>query len=252
VIPTYRFDGDVTIVNLGDLHRGSNYCDNTLLNRHIKRIADDDSIYWVSTGDMMETAIKNGKSSPYQAMSPEDEAERLSEEIQPIAGKCLGFVASNHPNRIKKEVGLSFDKYLAGQAQLPFLGVHATIKVVCGRLAYFINLHHGVGGGTEGNKVNRAIKLSQNQLGCDIYMTGHTHSMSHVPDIQRVLDRKRDKYCDIEVHHLTTGHYLHYEDHYPEEMGLKKKPKGCCLVHLTHNESGQQQNKVITPTFWTS
>ena len=249
MIPVYHFDNDIKIYNLGDIHRGNNNCDTDLLAKNIALIKDDPYAYWVSTGDLLETAIKSSKSSCYEATTPEEELDALSAELKPIRKKCLGFVASNHQDRIKKEVGLSLDKVLADRAKIKFLGISAVIKVVCGRAAYFIFMHHGVGGGTDGNKVNRAMKLAQNVHGADIYLTGHTHSFNHVPDIQVVLDRKRDKKTEIISHHITTGHYLQYKGSYAESMGLKAKPTGSAVILLGASPTGNQNNKKIKVEF---
>ena len=235
----YRFDSPVSVVNLGDIHRGNNNCDTKLLKKIIATIKDTESMYWISTGDLLETAIKSSKSSCYEASTPEEELDALSFELEPIRHKCLGFVASNHQNRIKKEVGLSLDKVLADRAKIPFLGIFAVIKVVCGKAAYFIAMHHGVGGGTDGNKVNRAMKLAQNCLGADVYMTGHTHSFSYVQDVQTVIDRKRDNLQTFSTHHVTTGHYLQYEGSYAEDMGLKAKPCGSAMITLGYADVGK-------------
>ncbi|HAR37915.1 MAG TPA: hypothetical protein DCS09_04695 [Porphyromonadaceae bacterium] len=242
---TYQFSHPVDIVNLGDIHRGNNNCDTNLLRKNIQQIADNPNMYWISTGDMLETAIKSSKSSCYEASTPEEELDALSLELEPIRLKCLGFTASNHQNRIKKEVGLSLDKILADRAQIPYLGIAATIKVTCGRCSYFIAMHHGVGGGTAGNKVNRAVGLAQNWLGADIYFTGHTHSFAHVTDIQTIIDRKRDKMTEIVTHHITTGHYLQYKGSYAEDLGLKAKPRGSAVVSLGFNEVGKQELKRV-------
>jgi len=249
LIPVYKFENDISIVNLGDIHRGNNNCDTALLKKIINHIHGDKNTYWVSTGDLLETAVKSSKSSCYESSTPEEELEALSEELRPIRKKCLGFVASNHQNRIRKEVGLSLDKVLARSAKIPFLGIGSTIKVVCGRAAYFINLHHGVGGGTEGNKVNRAIKLAQNNLGCDIYLTGHTHTFSYVQDIQKLVDRKRDRLTRIVSHHVCTGHYIVYTGSYAEDMGLKAKPRGSSVVHLQASGTGNESNKMVRVDF---
>lgn len=245
----YRFDHAVKIYNLGDIHRGNNNCDEAKLRKIITAIAADPAAYWVSTGDLLETATKNSKSSCYEASTPEEELEALSAELQPIREKCLGFVASNHQNRIKKETGLSLDKVLADRAKIPFLGISAVIKVVCGRNSYFISMHHGVGGGTDGNKVNRAMKLSQNWHGLDIYLTGHTHSFSYVQDVQNLIDRKRDKVTRIVTHHVTTGHFLKYEGSYAEDLGLKEKPTGCSVVELAAHPVGNEGNKLVEVKF---
>lgn len=249
MIPTYRFDGGVKIVNLGDVHRGSKHCDVKLYRKVIKTIKDNDDMYWVSTGDLMENATRNSVSSPYDAVSPEEEIELLEEELKPIRKKCLGFVGSNHPRRTKKESGLDADKTLAARAKIPFLGVQSVIKVTCGRCSYFIYLHHGVGGGMTGNKIARAERLAVNLLGCDVYMTGHTHTFAHWSDIHSMVDRKRDKITDIVTTHTVTGHYIKYTDSYAEEIGLKKKPRGSVVISLAGNESGKQENKKIKVDF---
>jgi hypothetical protein len=249
MVPVYKFNDGISLVNLGDIHRGNNNCDTNLLKKNISIIKDDPAMYWISTGDLLETAIKSSKSSCYEASTPEEELEALSAELEPIKNKCLGFCASNHQNRIKKEVGLDLDKVLADRAQIPYLGIGAIIKVVCGRCAYWISLHHGIGGGTAGNKVNRSLVLAQNNLGCDLYLTGHTHSFSYVTDVQNCVDRKRDKMVSIETHHVTTGHYLVYKGSYAEEMGLKAKPLGSSIVYLGANGNGRQDHKKIKVDF---
>lgn len=242
---SYQFDFPVKIVNLGDIHRGNNNSDVNLFRKNITLIAEDPHTYWISTGDLLETATKNSKSSCYEAVSPETELDAMAEDLLPIRHKCLGFVASNHHKRISREVGLSLDKILADRAKIPYLGISSVIKVTCGRCSYFLVLHHGVGGGTDGNKVNRAMRLSQNWLGADIYLTGHTHSYNHVLDIQNIIDRKRGKTTKIITHHVTTGHYIQYDGSYAEDMGLKEKPRGSACVSLGFHDVGQQHNKTI-------
>lgn len=245
IMEIYQFPHEVRIYNLGDIHRGNKTCNTSRLYKTIAAIKDDPHARWISTGDILETATNNSKSDSYSAMSPDEELTAIAEEFAPIASKCLGFVASNHHHRIEREVGLSLDTVLAEKLSIPFLGKSARIVVVCGRCAYFINLHHGVGGGTDGNKLNRAITLAQNWLGLDIYMTGHTHTYDHCPIIQTVIDRKRRKMTEIKSHIVITGHYLGYEGSYAEDMGLKAKPIGSAVVELGYNDVGVEANKKI-------
>jgi hypothetical protein len=247
---THQFDRAIRLYNLGDVHYGSHLCDEPLLKKLINTIAADDSAYWVSTGDLLDAALKNSKSSVYESCSPEEELDGLTSLLQPIQSKCLGFVASNHHNRVQREVGISLDRVLADRSGLPFLGISAIIKITCGRCSYFISLHHGVGGGSSGNKLNRAMTLAQNWLGADVYFTGHTHSFSYAQDIQTIIDRKRDKTTEITTHHVTTGHYIKYPGSYAEDLGLKAKPRGSAFAGLTANGSGQELNKAVAVGFW--
>ena len=250
VMETHSFDRAIRLYNLGDIHFGSHLCDQSLLQKLIDKIASDEDAYWVSTGDLLDTALKSSKSSVYESCSPEEELDGLTSLIQPIKSKCLGFVASNHHNRVRKEVGISLDRVLADRSGLPFLGISAIIKITCGRCSYFLAMHHGTGGGTSGNKLNRAMVLSQNWLGADIYFTGHTHSFAYAQDIQTLIDRKRDKTTEITTHHVTTGHYIQYNGSYAEDMGLKAKPRGSAWVGLTANGVGNEKNKRVAVGFW--
>lgn len=241
----HQFPHEIRLYNLGDVHRGNKTCNVSRFLKTVNAIKADPHARWISTGDILETATNNSKSDSYSAMSPEEELDAITDELAPIVDKCLGFVASNHHNRIEKEVGLSLDTILSSRLKIPFLGKSAIIEVVCGRCAYFIGMHHGVGGGTDGNKVNRALKLAQNWLGLDVYMTGHTHTYSYHPDIQTVLDRKRRKTTEITSHHIITGHYIDYPGSYAEDMGLKAKPIGSAVVELAFHDAGNEMNKRV-------
>ena len=75
MIPAYRFGESISIVNLGDVHRGNNNCDTGLLNKIVNYIRDHSHVYWVSTGDMLETALKGSKSSVYEASTVQEELD---------------------------------------------------------------------------------------------------------------------------------------------------------------------------------
>lgn len=71
----------------------------------------------------------------------------LPQEPKPIAPKCLGVVESNYHHRFYKLVGMSLDRLFCRELNIPFLVDMAVIKVVCGKVAYYIAMHHGHGPG---------------------------------------------------------------------------------------------------------
>lgn len=249
-ITQYKFSDRIRLYNLGDIHRGNAQCDVKFLHMAIKAIQNDKRAYWVSTGDLLEIATTSCVSDSYEAMSPQDELDTLCEELEPIKSKCLGLVASNHHNRINKESGLNLDKLISMQMGIKFLGISSIIDVTCKRCSYFIHMHHGVGGGTQGNKVNRALKVAENYSGCDIYFSGHTHTYSHTPFQQRVVDRKRVKIRSILSHSIVTGHCLDWSGSYAEKMALRPAPIGFAYVDLGALNSGREANKKIEPGFF--
>lgn len=175
-IPHYHLPSDCLLYNLGDVHRGDEACDVPLFERIIKQIEREDHARWVSTGDLLNCALAGGKSSSYTSASVQEELESLTKDLKPIAGKCLGFVASNHPGRMDKAVGANLDKILAQYLGIPYLGKRGRIAVTCNRLSYWIALHHLCGGGaTAGAKANKIERLATWMPGFDLYLGGHTH-----------------------------------------------------------------------------
>lgn len=251
-IPVHRFKKGIKIWNLGDIHRGNKTCNAAFLRKAVKEIAKDKHSYWISTGDMLEAAIRHSVSEVHGTMDIDQELDRLKEELAPITHKCLGFVESNHHERVKKHTGASLDRMVANELKIPFLGISGVINIICGRCAYFIVLHHGVGGGTSGNKINRALQLASIHPGADVYMTGHTHAYGHVPFTQRVIDKKRNLVTELTSHIVVTGHCVKWSKSYAERMGLKPLPNGFSVVELSANNSGHSNNKKVEPSFFSN
>ena len=155
-----RFDSAIEIVNIGDLHRGDKCCDYQSFYNVVEYIANNKNTYWVSTGDLLNVALKSSKSDVYSSLSVKEELKLFIEEISQISNKCLGIVGSNHHRRFEREVGLSLDEILCVQTDLPYLGDIGVIDCTCGGCSYFIALHHGVGGGrTIGAKSNELVRF---------------------------------------------------------------------------------------------
>ena len=189
-IKKYKYGRTIKVYNLGDVHRGNNSCDLDFLHKVIKKIKNDKDAFWLSTGDLLEVGTTQSVSGPYDSLTVQEELDYIVDELRPIKNKCLGMVASNHHERIKRATGLSLDKAVCTALEIPYLGITGVINITVGRAAYYCVLHHGVGGGTQGNKVNRALNLAKIHAGADIYFTGHTHSYSYTPFLQNILTKR--------------------------------------------------------------
>lgn len=249
-IKRYEFPGTIEIMDIGDVHRGSKACDVDLFHKTINYVADHDNCYWVSTSDILETALrKDSFGAIYHSMTLQEELDCVVDELRPIANKCLGFVASNHHKRLEKSVGLNLDLVLSQRLNIPFLGVSGIIQAVCDKNSYFIHMHHGMGGGsTPGAKTNASFKTSNVLVDADLYLSGHTHCYNHFSYEVDTIDRKRNKVATVLSHFVTTGHYLTYEKCYAIEALYKKAPKCAALITLKGHSSGFK--KLITPRMY--
>ena len=244
-IKKHSFDHEIKLYNLADVHRGHELCDSDFFHRIIDDIRTDPHAFWVSTGDLGEIALKNSKGNVYESKSPQWELETLVEELTPIASKCLGVVFSNHPKRIQDVSGLEFDKILCDRLGIDYLGKTGYLALKVGNGTYFAILHHGSGGGTTGNKVNRAKQLSIQRPGADLYLTGHVHTCIDFPIFQKYIDRKRLTVVKVNSRHQIGGHFIRYDDSYADMMMLEESPVACGVTYLGFCKTGRNSDKSI-------
>lgn len=249
-IPQYHFNNGVAIFNLGDVHRGDAACNVSALHKTINEIKNTGA-YWVSTGDLLNVAIKSSISDVHGSMSLQKELELLTTELKPIADKCLGFVGSNHHRRINNATGLEFDKVVANNLRIPYLGKVGLINVTCGGASYFIAMHHGVGGGKRrGGKVNNLEDLSSLIPSADVYLEGHTHAYASFINETPYIDRKRNSLRYYKSHFITTGHYLEWEGSYAQDYKMRPMPNGSSVVELGFAVVGTSNAKSVKSSFF--
>lgn len=242
-IKKYTFDTDIQILNIGDLHRGDNACDVSLFYDCIDYITRNKNCYWISTGDILNTAIRNGKhASIYGSVKLEDEYEYCMDEFRQISDKCLGVVSSNHHLRVFNAIGMSLDKLFCRELNVPYLGDMGLINIVCDKNSYYAALFHGCGAGaTIGAKANGLEKLSQVFPCADLYLTGHTHTYQSFISEVPYIDRKRTKLSYFQSYFCTTGHFLNWNESYAPQLGLKPSPKGAAHIEFHASPCGNKK-----------
>ena len=247
-IPTFKFYSDINIYNLGDVHRGDDACNVALFRKVVNTIAEDDIGWWISTGDLLNVALKTSVSDSSKSKPLGKEFDLLIEELQPIKKRCLGIVDSNHHRRFDRAVGMSLDAVISSHVdlQIPYLGKIGVLNVVCDSAAYYIVLHHGVGFGRKrGSKANNLEELGDIIPSADVYMEGHTHSYDYFINEVPYIDKKRQLLNYHKAHFATTGHFLNWEDSYAQDFKLRPKPQGVAMVTLSANTVGRSAMKSV-------
>ncbi len=245
-ISQHCFDTDIVIFNIGDVHRGDEGCNTKLFYKVIAEVQRMDNARWVSTGDLLNVALKTSKSDCYKSKPLGQEMKLLEEELKPIASKCLGLVESNHHRRFDLLTGMSLDEQICGRLNIPFLGKLGILNVTCERNTYFIVMHHGTGAGKKrGSKTNSTEALGELIPAADVYMEGHTHSFDHFVDETSYIDRKRGSLVCQESTFVVTGHFLNWEESYAMDMKLPSRPKGSAVIELTASNQGKRSSKKI-------
>lgn len=185
--------------------------------------ADECGIFLM--GDIFNCASRISKTSPFESESGQTEFDKAVEIFEPYRELIIGAIRGNHEHRMVDQFGFDPLAALCGRLNIPYQGITATIKVQVGvrkenpnwyENTYYVAAHHSRGGGgTLGNSLNRATLLERLVTGCDVYMIGHNHQLSH--GCRKVFQPTPTGIKERKVHYVSCGAYLTYENSYAEE-----------------------------------
>lgn len=185
---------NVEIVPLADLHIGDPHCDMELIKEKINYIKDNEHVYCLLNGDLMNNSTKNSVGDVYgEKLKPMEQLARVCVLFEPIKHKIFAVTNGNHEARSYKWDGIDLmkllsiqlgieDKY-ANESALIFLRfgeMSRGIKESKGsgkvrQMCYTLFLTHGSGGGRkEGAKAIRLADMAT-IVDADIYIHSHTH-----------------------------------------------------------------------------
>ncbi len=175
------------IIPLADLHIGDPLCDMALIQEKIEYIKNNENVYCLLNGDLMNNSTKNSVGDVYgEKLTPMEQLAKVCVLFEPIKEKILAVTNGNHEFRSYKWDGVDLmklfclqlgieDKY-ANESALIFLrfgdqGTHNRHLPV----PYVLFVTHGSGGGRkEGAKAIRLADMA-NIVDADIYIHSHTH-----------------------------------------------------------------------------
>lgn len=193
-----------TVIPLGDIHLGNAACDEKLLKKVIKRIADDDDCLWIGLGDYAE--FINRRDPRFDPRSLADwielhdlvdlsqvQVDRLCDYLKPIMPKCLALIEGNHESAITHHYERAIYAEIVARTKQEMrtvdhigLGMMGWLQLIFrrgdgnkkrgGTTIINISLHHGfVGGRLAGAKaLNMQRWLWSHD--CDIAIFGHSHN----------------------------------------------------------------------------
>lgn len=238
-----------------DWHIGSKSARLDGVRRYVKHVKDN-NLFWVSLGDLAENNLKSSPGSCLeQTLSPDDQHDIIRDLLEPIKHNCLGLVDGNHEYRTKKEAGISFTKSLAESLAIDnrFFRISWLGCIILERARahqnYFVHGTHGAGGGgTDGGKLNAALKMGRMIQNVDLHLMGHAHSdLTSRPDILRINRDKESGRCLL--HHdkqfyQVCGAGLNYMHSYGQRgmMAPSVREQVICEIGIKRKkENGQEK-----------
>lgn len=179
---------EIRILPLADLHLGDQNSDFKKLQEHLAYIRDNDNVFTILNGDLMDSATRYSIGDIYGAtLQPMEQLKQCVKLFEPIKDKILAVTPGNHELRIRRNDGISMTDLMCAQLGIPdcFTPTSALLFIRFGEdlrwrrhkrpILYTIYCVHGSGSGrTEGGKVNRLTQLA-NIVDADIFLHSHTH-----------------------------------------------------------------------------
>ena len=184
-------DEEFHIIPFGDVHLGSEACDESRVDYMCNWIAKKKNVYVYGMGDYTDLmrahdryAIEMQTAKSTQRIMDRiyrEESDKFIKKLMPFKDRVLGLGEGNHRGVL--ESGISTTQYMCDRLNTKFLGYmsyfalnvatrtkrHMTTRIV------FLT-HHGIGvnGRLAGATINRVEKLERIAI-ADIYMMGHDH-----------------------------------------------------------------------------
>lgn len=238
------------IVPLGDLHVGDKAFGKKSRRKLIGMIdwiKEHPNVYVFLNGDLLNTATRDSKTSPFeQDLDLQGQISQVVEYLLPIKDRIIGAVCGNHEQRIMNNSG-----YDPTTAVLMGLGLNlqetyfkhsAVVKVQVGKrngretgnVAYTLFFHHTTGGGKKiGSKLNRVDDMRHLLSNADVYCGSHNHALSTAV----VATPEYNPFSNtVEVRKqfiVTCGGYLEWDESYAEALMLEPMELGSPRIKLS-------------------
>lgn len=195
----------VEIMPIADIHLGDPSFDKKLWKSMCDWVHEKDYRYVVIAGDIFNAGIKDSKSSVYDETMTLQQAMDTFKEFVSMLGKdnIIAAIRGNHDNRVVRSVGLDPVAVSCELTGVKYCGAEGFIALSVGDwktksgkrspVKYLMYLAHGTGGGRmAGGKVNGLLRHA-NTVVADIYVQGHTHTPTIIPDVVYVSDSRYEQ-----------------------------------------------------------
>ncbi len=213
----YHHRGDVfTFWLLGDIHAGVRACDESLLDRTIEKIKQDENARWFGLGDYGEYINVHDRRFDLSQLAPwmfkkladaplETRKQRTSTastiaglqrdwlvaKLSPIEEKCLGLTKGNHEETLRLQFENETAHHLAALLNVRNLGycsynrlqfTRQTGETSGGGSALVVYIHHGYFTGRRpGALANNLEMMFVQHPQADVIVVGHAHKRLVVP-----------------------------------------------------------------------
>ena len=238
----------IEIEMFSDLHLGSRKCDYKAIQERIKRVQENDYVYAIVLGDVLQNSTKSSCGDVYSdELTPMQQVQKATLMFEPIKDKILGVCSGNHERRSYKTDGVDLLYFMCAElgisdrydycSCLLFIRFghnnrHAKSGSGLRKQCYTLYMTHGdgQGGRTIGGKANGLQRRGQ-VVDADIIVTGHTHAPLSFRDCCYKIDYQNSGIVKREQLFVNASATLNYEE-YAELYGMKPSSKQSPVIIL--------------------
>lgn len=239
------------LLPLGDVHAGAREVDYEKFEGYINWAKREKALIFLM-GDMFDTVVMGGVSSPWDACMNLREAKKyLRDRLSPVKHLILGGIIGNHEMRLVRYANADLMEDLCDDLGVPYAKFSAVLRLNIGhslvnhvdggktessRIHYVVYAHHTTGGGgTPGGKLNRVYKLSDIFEGADLLLGAHSHMQVAAPVDKFRLHVSAAGKCTLSADKMflaNSGSFLKWDESYAEEKMLSPSHCGCPRIRL--------------------
>ena len=207
----WKFDNDIEIYPIGDLHLGSIAHNEKEWVKFWQYIKSRPNAYLMLVGDLMNNDTRNSVGDIFHddILSPSEQRKLLANYLAPIRDRILCCVSGNHESRKDNKMADCSPMELVCE-RLDLEHIYrdnlAIVSIRLGKEDYkneanrtvshykqqfvFVVTHGSGGGSLTGSGVNKAEKFSMAFDGVDCYIQGHTHKPFITRPSKVVINRR--------------------------------------------------------------
>jgi predicted phosphodiesterase len=245
-LPYYLSEIEIEIFS--DLHLGSKKCDYQEIQRRIDRVKDNDNVYAIILGDVLNNSTRTSVGDVYEdSLTPMQQVNQATMMFYPIKDKILGVCSGNHERRSYKTDGIDLLYFMCAELGIAerydycscLLFIRVGTDKAKGQkgdnkrhICYTLYMTHGdgQGGRTFGGKANGLHRRGQ-IVDADIVVTGHTHAPISFRDSCYSIDYQNSGVNQKEQLFVNASATLNYEE-YAELYGMKPSSKQSPVLRL--------------------
>jgi len=232
-----KFKGTIKIALLFDVHYGNFAHKKEKFLSYIRWIKENDDVYAIMGGDIMENALDDGRGMTYdQSENPQTQFEDMVQILAPIAHKILMCTPGNHEHRTYQKTGIDVMRLMAERLKVPYFTGPVWLSLLANGYKWNLFVQHGSGNSqTKGGKMNMANRPKKFTGLIHFFVSGHVHDRVCESETIITDDPINCRLQYLDQWTIIAPAFLGWEETYAYRAGYPPPARGGVAIELDDN-----------------